>query len=665
MSNPSHEEAWKKLGEACVLSAMFDSPERQSFSQCLPGTRIDLLRTLRQTIREENRRIIWLSGESGSGKSAVAYTLAEQCRADNLGWKPNATRGPEIFQHPQAPPPDNLRRMQVAATFFFSRRDPIRSTTERFIPTISYQLGLLHPHAKNAITKAIVDDSTLLKSERSRYDQFLQLVLAPLRALRNIWKEDPRTMIMIVDALDEVINSGHDSVRELVDFFLRALQQKDISNFHIVITSRLYTYIQNAMCSSPLVLTLTIENFVVHQDIKLFLQTSLDEIRNIPFSSLPQSWPSDDTFQLFVEQVSRSFIVAVTAIRLLKQKLSSEMKDFLDALSQTQQMTTIDELYRHVISISDHASEGASLLTLIVSLSQPLPVDAISSLVQYDARPFLDSIAAIVSAPLTHPVTTYHTSLRDFFGDKTRSQQFYRNPSQTHLYLACACLRLMVRTLVTDICNLGDPSLVHTEIDGFYEKRDKAISPALAYAVTHLIDHLREATPDSTLRGLLVSFVKENLLHWIEVVSLLGVIRIFSPLREVAEVISTWELSPEQNIINTLFYDTYRLVHHFSDPISDSALHVYHTALPLCPLETKLREVYKAYLSTSNTIAVEGLDRHWGSEVQSINIPGPGKSVECISSDGRLAAEYSRDDLTSAYTFIELWDIHTITMVAA
>ncbi|EIW81928.1 hypothetical protein CONPUDRAFT_152823 [Coniophora puteana RWD-64-598 SS2] len=92
-------------------SAEYDSNERRPFSECLPGTRVELLDTLEQAltkksmqIPEEGRRmipggrvevqgsqehaiadrkIVGLFGDSGSGKSSVAYSTAERLRSQH------------------------------------------------------------------------------------------------------------------------------------------------------------------------------------------------------------------------------------------------------------------------------------------------------------------------------------------------------------------------------------------------------------------------------------------------------------------------------------------------------------------------------------------------------------------------------------------------------
>ncbi|EIW80247.1 hypothetical protein CONPUDRAFT_32387, partial [Coniophora puteana RWD-64-598 SS2] len=137
---------------------IYDSNERQPHAKCLPGTRTELLQSLTALVNEGNtdtRKIIWLSGESGSGKSVIAHTLADQLRQEG----------------------------ELAGTFFFSRKHTKRSTFNRFFLTIAYQLGLQHPLAQGLIMKAISDDPALLTPEKSRLDQLEKLVALPLKQL--------------------------------------------------------------------------------------------------------------------------------------------------------------------------------------------------------------------------------------------------------------------------------------------------------------------------------------------------------------------------------------------------------------------------------------------------------------------------------------------------
>ncbi|EIW80260.1 hypothetical protein CONPUDRAFT_24091, partial [Coniophora puteana RWD-64-598 SS2] len=129
--------------------AIYDSAEREPHSRCLPGTRTDFLQSLRTTVQSESPNVIWIIGDSGSGKSTVSHTFADELREKGL----------------------------LAGTFFFSRNTPQRSTFDLVFLTIAYQLGLKHDRARAIITKAISDDPSLIYPTKSHRDQLEKLVI--------------------------------------------------------------------------------------------------------------------------------------------------------------------------------------------------------------------------------------------------------------------------------------------------------------------------------------------------------------------------------------------------------------------------------------------------------------------------------------------------------
>ncbi|EIW80644.1 hypothetical protein CONPUDRAFT_24349, partial [Coniophora puteana RWD-64-598 SS2] len=114
--------------------AVYNSNERQPHSVCLQGTRVELLQSLQAHLNDRNRKLLWVTGESGCGKSTIAHTLAE--KLDRQG--------------------------RLAATFFFSRKHAKRSNLDHVFVSLAYQLGLHHPRAQDIIVQAISNDPSLL-----------------------------------------------------------------------------------------------------------------------------------------------------------------------------------------------------------------------------------------------------------------------------------------------------------------------------------------------------------------------------------------------------------------------------------------------------------------------------------------------------------------------
>ncbi|EIW74815.1 hypothetical protein CONPUDRAFT_66501, partial [Coniophora puteana RWD-64-598 SS2] len=125
-------------------------------------------------VEDQSRKILWITGEPGSGKSTIAHTFADELRQED----------------------------RLASTFFFSKRHPNRSTFDNVFLTLAYQLGLKHPLARKVIMDAVSIDPALLSPEKSHHDQLERLIVPMLRFLGQIRKGKPG-MSLIVDGLDE------------------------------------------------------------------------------------------------------------------------------------------------------------------------------------------------------------------------------------------------------------------------------------------------------------------------------------------------------------------------------------------------------------------------------------------------------------------------------
>ncbi|KAG1809826.1 uncharacterized protein HD556DRAFT_1223603, partial [Suillus plorans] len=178
------EGTWEKLSQVAVLSAEYDSPERQPHPKCLEGTRVDHLKFIHGLLdKRDKSQIIWLHGTAGVGKSAVAFTVAE--RMKNL----------KITQNTKI-------ETRLAGTFFFSRNSTERSTTGHFFATLAYQLASNFPSVRNDVNRAIRENPAVLKSSESLRNQMKALFRQPLLHLQLSLRDCPPP-VFVIDALDE------------------------------------------------------------------------------------------------------------------------------------------------------------------------------------------------------------------------------------------------------------------------------------------------------------------------------------------------------------------------------------------------------------------------------------------------------------------------------
>lgn len=151
--------------------AFFDSFEDQHENGCLPGTREGLLQQVQDWGRSSDRRIFWLSGMAGTGKSTIARTVARLFKEDGI----------------------------LGASFFFKRGEGDRGSAEKFFSTIVKQLAVHIPQMVPRIREAIEDDPAI--PESSLQEQFNKLLLQPLLAVDH--GGAMTSTVVVIDALDE------------------------------------------------------------------------------------------------------------------------------------------------------------------------------------------------------------------------------------------------------------------------------------------------------------------------------------------------------------------------------------------------------------------------------------------------------------------------------
>ncbi|KAF8798981.1 hypothetical protein BYT27DRAFT_7062105, partial [Phlegmacium glaucopus] len=150
----------------------FDSP------RCHPNTRLKVLKRIGDWIDrtdDNNSSIMWVNGDAGIGKSAIAQTLADRLAEEG----------------------------RLLASYFFSRADPSRNNTSHLIASIAYQTALHIPQIKKHVVQAV--DRNPLIFELSLGDQFSALVMKPISDLAQtgFFASALPPRLIILDGLDE------------------------------------------------------------------------------------------------------------------------------------------------------------------------------------------------------------------------------------------------------------------------------------------------------------------------------------------------------------------------------------------------------------------------------------------------------------------------------
>ncbi|KAF8873386.1 hypothetical protein BD779DRAFT_298149 [Infundibulicybe gibba] len=412
--------------------AYYNSGVRREISRCYPGTREAALKTISDWIANPASHYLWLNGPAGTGKSAIAYTVAEKCRLDRT----------------------------LGASYFF-----IKSSTSNPPPlfsTLAYQLALAVPELCDPLWAMLCEDPTVL--DRSMDEQLDKLIVQPFLRLAN----RPARVVIVIDGLDECDCTDGATIQGNIIRMILGLGTRSLPLLFLI-SSRPEPQIRRAFESSPrsslshLSLNRSLDS---DNDIRHFLRKEFEriyvEMGRPPVSQPP--WPSAEVIGKLVSKSSGHFIYAATVIRFVQEDHSHPMEQ-LDAIleipseytssSPTRGIITdsiafqeLDGLYLHILRKYRKRAELAMVLHAIVYFDD----DALASDIEraLDLRPgrvhiMLEGLHSIIDIRADdEPLRFFHASFNDFLADPGRSHEFHLDPTHFNAQLACGYMCLII-----------------------------------------------------------------------------------------------------------------------------------------------------------------------------------------------------------------------------
>ncbi|KAF8175130.1 hypothetical protein BJ912DRAFT_38793 [Pholiota molesta] len=426
-SKASNNRGLDLLQQNVATGAFYDAAERGDPPKCYPQTRLAILAEIHHWVRNPELRkklIMWVYGPAGSGKSAIAQTIAEIFAKEGL----------------------------LVASFFFSRTGIWRNDTSRFIASLSYQLSISIPELRAHIAIAVEQDPLVFS--RTLLSQMQALIIKPLNdaagALTQITVAQPR--LVIIDGLDEA--RGETAQKDLLHVLATSIQQLRIPLIFLVASRPEYiirqTFNREPLQSLMQGLALD-EHYKPDHDIRIFLSAKFSEIRNLHPSrnTLPLPWPSEEDIDYLVRKASGQFIYASTVMKYIDSPRRNPTKQLkiicgLADRGKDTPFAQLDSLYDLILSSVEDIARVLEILALIflrTNYSKWLSVDFIETLLGYDpgdvAAALID-MHALVQVPSSDDdkdnnyLSLYHASLQEFLMDKSRTERFFLDATLRH-----------------------------------------------------------------------------------------------------------------------------------------------------------------------------------------------------------------------------------------
>jgi hypothetical protein len=368
-------------------------------------------------------------------------------------------------------------------------------------------------------------------------EQFEQLIYNPIRTTAHT--VDKLYKVLVIDAIDECVNP------RVVSAFIKLVLESEIP-LKVFISSRDESLIRDTFSSgdnkAKNFYLHDIEKDVVQKDIRKYLETSLANIRDKHCHGTAEKWPLKPDLEALVAHSGTLFIYAATAVRYIhdgdefyKSRLSEMVIHGLESVDKFQ--TDLDVLYVHILEKAwkgkeKHEADALrDLVSIIIFLRTPLPMEAIASLSERNAHSDLLPLTSVIHIPehLEAVVAPFHASFPDFITNANRCSpercHSFRSlvASEGHKLLALKCLKQMNRSLKYNICEIPKEFTVSRRERMNSPENVGKISEALKYSCIYWAAHLAEVKIfDPELTDALCVFLHKHLLHWMECLSTLS-----------------------------------------------------------------------------------------------------------------------------------------------
>ncbi|KAJ2923192.1 hypothetical protein H1R20_g13898, partial [Candolleomyces eurysporus] len=436
----------EKLKAQIAAGAIHGSKERCDAPKCHPDTRVAVQDDLYSWITDGDgetdrpRKIKWVTGPAGTGKTAVMGSLSKRCKSGGV----------------------------LAATFFFASWSASvgRRRKTALVATIAHQLARYHPDLREEISKVIEADSDIF--DKDLQTQMEVLVLGPLQEIACRPNRPDLRGAIIIDGLDECeaeqyldtmttgypppLRTNDQDQLEILEV-LRAASSDLSFPFRILVASRpervFREFFDPETNPTPFSQKLDLhEEYNARSDITLFLEAQFNRIRRR--YNLPPSWPPPGTIQTLVKNASGQFIYAATVIRYLDTGHREPPKASLEAIlkmgadvNSTNPLKQLDVLYTGILKSSPDPPTSVwwihaiNLINLSVSAGVPktstlnmnmlLAADPEGS---GEAEHLLGNLHSLIRVPPPSDQATtgydfYHKTLFDFLSDPRRCGNLY------------------------------------------------------------------------------------------------------------------------------------------------------------------------------------------------------------------------------------------------
>ncbi|KAF7974879.1 hypothetical protein HWV62_11143 [Athelia sp. TMB] len=343
----------------------------QGKSPCDEGTRAEILAEIKNWIKDgssKSQGFLWLSGDPGSGKSAIMASIARDCKNDGTLW----------------------------AQFFINRNSWDTTDPNLYFPSIARQFmeHSLHPDVATTIHEAIKERPTLVDeiSSAQASKLFVDVLEVACQA------DSSKPVVVVIDGLDETNRSQLATTAEIFSRIFKSLLSH---NAKVLISSRTDDDIRRpfaSMMDAEHVKHIHLDTSAPAsiRDVSVYLARRISYI--VERHDLNWAhWPGQSRMKLLCDRASGLFIWAVTVVKFFQDQINVMgmecLNDLLDTFSH-EGMGDINTLYGVILQLAYNKSNDPwvhqtfrRVVGCIIAAQEPLSIAKITSLLALRRNP--------------------------------------------------------------------------------------------------------------------------------------------------------------------------------------------------------------------------------------------------------------------------------------
>ncbi|TCD61368.1 POC1 centriolar protein [Steccherinum ochraceum] len=453
-----------------VMQWLQSATTKATLPPCLPETRTELLGLVSKWVAspqgDQDKKVIWLHGLPGCGKSTVAATFVSLYR--DTGWL-----GPCIFFDRKG---EDIKPSDLILRLTKGLAEVDKDIEDRVLHTL----------------EAYGHDV----AERSLVEQFAILILEPLRALPEEYRATGEPLVIVLDGLNEC---GDARSRKELLFVLSQKTTQLPSWLRIIVTSREERDIVDAFESSPNIRSqgLDISTESNKLDIMLYIREAMRRIRESKTELPLENWPGDDAIQALSDKAAGLFIWAAIACAYDDgHDPVSRLETILRGSMRHQQL---DELYLTILQMlgdwtdDSFATAFQDIVGAVVAAEEPLTDMIIDQVLDrpptQPAIHTIKSLLCILTVQEDRVLQIIHDSFEDFITNSNAAApigaHWLITLPQQRQDLALGCLSL----LAADVSQPAPEGMVWTR-----SHLKQKMGPGLLHAYRHWVPYLCSPT---------------------------------------------------------------------------------------------------------------------------------------------------------------------------